>query len=189
MSDETVDAAPASPADDFSPGLEAVPAAEPELSREQQLEADLADVKDRHLRTLAEVDNFKKRVARERMEERAYAAQEALQAVLPVADNLERALGAAKAQAPAAGADPLLDQLIKGVDLVVKQLEDALRKQGVHPVEAAVGQPFDPNSHQPLLQEASPEHEEGAILEVLQKGYRLGDRLLRPAMVKVATKP
>ena len=189
MSDEIVDTAPATPADDFTPGLEAVPAAEPELTREQQLEAELADAKDRYLRTLAEVDNFKKRLARERVEERAYAAQDALQAVLPVADNLERALGAAKAQAPEAGTDPLLEQLIKGVDLVVRQLEDALRKQGVHPVDAALGQPFDPNSHQPLLQEASAEHPEGAILEVLQKGYRLGDRLLRPAMVKVATKP
>ena len=178
----------------FTPGLETAPAPveagpEPVEGHEQQLEAELAEAKDRYLRTLAEVDNFKKRLARERVEERAYAAQEVVQSVLPVADNLERALASAKAQAPAGGADPLLDQLIKGVELVVKQLEDALKKQGVSAVEAAVGQPFDANSHQPLLQEPSAEHDEGAILEVLQKGYRLGDRLLRPTLVKVATKP
>jgi molecular chaperone GrpE len=190
MSDNEIDAAPApAPAEGFEPGLGAAAPAEPELTREQQLEADLADAKDRYLRTLAEVDNFKKRLARERVEERAYAAQEVLQSILPVADNLERALVSAKSQAPVQGVDPALDQLIKGVDLVVKQLEDALKKQGVSPVEAAVGQPFDANSHQPLLQEPSADHAEGAILEVLQKGYRLGDRLLRPTLVKVATKP
>jgi molecular chaperone GrpE len=188
--DAAINEQPITPAEEFTPGLETSAApAEPELTREQQLEAELADTKDRYLRTLAEVENFKKRVARERVEERAYAAQEVLQSMLPVADNVERALASAKAQAPAAGVDPALDQLVKGVELVFKQLEDALKKQGVTAVEAVVGQPCDPNSHQPLLQEPSADHEDGAILEVLQKGYRLGDRLLRPTLVKVATKP
>jgi molecular chaperone GrpE len=188
MSEELENPAAADPAADAAAGFEPLPL-EPALSREQELEQELSEAKDRYLRTLAEVENFKKRLARERVEERAFAAQEIIQAVLPVADNLERALVSSKAQAPAPGADPALEQLIKGVELVVKQFEDVLKKQGVVAVETVIGQPFDPHLHQPLLQEPSADHEEGAVLEQLQKGYRLGDRLLRPAMVKVATKP
>jgi molecular chaperone GrpE len=161
----------------FEPGL---PTAEPETDRESELEQALAEAQDRYVRTLAEVENFKKRVARERVEERAFAAQEVVVTLLPILDNLERALGSA------AGPEPALDGLRKGVELVLKQFEDALRKQGVHPVETPLGQPFDPNVHQPLLQEAAPGQDDGVILEVLQKGYRLGDRLLRPSLVKVA---
>jgi molecular chaperone GrpE len=176
--------ADAGTADGFVPGL---PGAEPETDRESELEQELAEAKDKYLRTLAEVENFKKRVARERVEERAYAAQEVLQSLLPVVDNLERALASAKGPDGAAPEGPL-GQLVKGVELVNKQMEDALKKQGVGLVETVVGQPFDPNFHQPLLQEPS-EGDEGVILEVLQKGYRLGDRLLRPSMVKVSVKP
>lgn len=176
--------AEAGAADGFVPGL---PGAEPESDRESELEQELADAKDKYVRTLAEVENFKKRVARERVEERAYAAQDVLQSLLPIVDNLERALASAKGPDGIAPEGPL-GQLAKGVELVYKQLEDALKKQGVNAVETTLGQAFDPNVHQPLLQEPS-DLEEGAILEVLQKGYRLGDRLLRPSMVKVAIKP
>ena len=155
-------------------------------SPEEVLAQELAEAKDKYLRTLAEVDNFKKRVARERVEERAYAAQDVVTSMLPIIDNLERTLAAA--QASPAQENAALGQLLKGVELVAKQMEDALRKQGVMVVEASVGQIFDPNLHQPLLQEESADAVEGAILEVLQKGYRLGDRLLRPSMVKVATR-
>lgn len=175
--DAAVDAAEPS-AEGFEPGL---PTAEPETDRESELEQELADAKDRYVRTLAEVENFKKRVARERVEERAFAAQEVVVSLLPILDNLDRALAATKADAGAEG------PLAKGVELVLRQFEDAMRKQGVSAVETVLGQPFDPNLHQPLLQEAAPGQPEGAILEVLQKGYRLGDRLLRPSMVKVAT--
>ena len=161
----------------------------PGLTREQQLEAELADAQDRYMRNLAETDNFKKRVARERVEERAYAAQEVVLGLLPLVDNLERALSSAKIQAidgPTTGAGQALVQLEKGVELVLKQFEEMLRKQGVAVVDAPVGVAFDPNFHQALLQEASAEHPEGSILEVLQKGYRMGDRLIRPALVKVS---
>lgn len=161
----------------FEPGL---PTAEPQTDRESELQKELDEAQDRYMRTLAEVENFKKRVARERVEERAFAAQEVVVSLLPILDNLERALTAAKAQGEAEG------PLLKGVELVVKQFEDALRKQGVVAVETPLGLPFDPNLHQPLLQEAAEGQSEGAVLEVLQKGYRLGDRLLRPSMVKVA---
>jgi molecular chaperone GrpE len=184
MSDETVEQPPqpemaaAGPVPEgFTPGV----------TREQQLEAELADAQDRYMRNLAETENFKKRVARERVEERAFAAQEVVLGLLPLVDNLERALGAAKAQG-SEGDAPLL-QFEKGVELVLRQFEEVLRKQGVAVVEAPVGSAFDPNFHQALLQEPSAEHPEGSILEVLQKGYRLGDRLIRPALVKVAAAP
>jgi molecular chaperone GrpE len=177
----------ADPAEGFEPsftGSEAPP------TREQELETALAEAQDKYVRTLAETENFKKRMARERIEERAFAAQEVVQAFLPVVDNLERALAAAKAAADISLApDSPLSQLEKGVDMVLRQFEDALKRQGVVAVEAPVGKSFDPNLHQPLVQEAAPGHEEGAVLEVLQKGWRMGDRLLRPSMVKVAAKP
>jgi molecular chaperone GrpE len=163
----------------FEPGL---PTAEPETERESELQKDYEALQDKYMRTLAEVENFKKRVARERVEERAYAAQEVLVSLLPVLDNLERALQAAKAAGAAEG--PAV-QLQKGVELVVKQMEELLRKQGVTPVECELGAVFDPNLHQPLLQEPVEGQPEGAVLEILQKGYRLGDRLLRPVLVKV----
>lgn len=163
----------------FEPGL---PSAEPQTDREGELQKELDEAQDRYMRTLAEVENYKKRVARERVEERAFAAQEVVASLLPILDNLERALAST-----AGASEQGLDALRKGVELVLKQFEDALRKQGVSPVETPLGQAFDPNVHQPLLQEAAPGQPEGAILEVLQKGYRLGDRLLRPSMVKVAT--
>lgn len=165
--------APEPQAEGFTPGL----------TREQQLEAELAEAQDRYMRNLAETENFKKRVERERVEERAYSSQKIVVSLLPLVDNLERALNAAKAGGQAEGP---LAQLEKGVELVLKQFEEALKKEGVSAVEAPIGQAFDPNYHQALLQEASSEHPEGSVLEVLQKGYRMGDRLLRPALVKVS---
>lgn len=162
----------------FEPGL---PTAEPQTDRESELQQEYDTLQDKYMRTLAEVENFKKRVARERVEERAFAAQEVVVSLLPVLDNLERALAAAQAQ-PGGSDSPLY----KGVELVCRQFEDALRKQGVQAVDTPLGQPFDPNLHQPLLQEPAEGQAEGAVLEVLQKGYRLGDRLLRPSLVKVA---
>jgi molecular chaperone GrpE len=182
MSDETAEQSP----QPETAAAEAVPEGfTPGLTREQQLEAELAEAQDRYMRNLAETENFKKRVARERVEERAYAAQEVILGLLPLVDNLERALNAAKAQG--GEAEGPLAQLEKGVDLVLKQFEEALKKQGVGVVEAPVGMAFDPNLHQALLQEPSSVHEEGAVLEVLQKGYKMGDRLIRPALVKVAS--
>ncbi|HTB21662.1 MAG TPA: nucleotide exchange factor GrpE [bacterium] len=186
MSEGTLDKENADPGS--GPGFEpSFPDAEAPQSREQELELALAEAQDKYVRTLAETENFKKRVARERVEERAFAAQEVVQSFLPVVDNLERALAAAKAAADPSPDSPL-SQLEKGVDLVLRQFEDALKRQGVVAVEAPLGKAFDPNLHQPLVQEPDPAHEEGVVLEVLQKGWRLGDRLLRPAMVKVAAR-
>lgn len=137
---------------------------------------------DKYLRMLAETENYKKRVQRERSDERQYAAQETVLAFLPVADNLDRALQAALKQGEAGN-------LIKGVELTLRQYEDVLRRLGVEAIESTIGKPFDPHLHQALFKEEHAEFEEGSILEVLQKGYRMGERVIRPAMVKVSHKP
>ena len=132
-------------------------------------------LQDRLLRTAAEFDNYRKRVDRERRDLADYTAADVVSEMLPIVDNLERALAAA------AEADPLR----KGVELIHKQMLDLLRKRGVKAIEA-LGADFDPNFHQAVIHEPSNEHREGEVIEELQRGYLLGDRLLRPAMVKVA---
>jgi len=133
-------------------------------------------LQDRLLRTAAEFDNFRKRIDRERRELAEYASSDVISEILPIVDNLERAL-----QAPG-GTD---DALRKGVELIHKQMLDLLQKRGVRPIEAQ-GADFDPNFHQAVIHEASDAHREGEVMQELQRGYMLGDRLLRPAMVKVA---
>jgi molecular chaperone GrpE len=132
---------------------------------------------DRLLRQAAEFENYRKRVERERREQAEYAAADVLRSLLPLVDGMERALAA---PAPAE-AEPYR----KGVEIIHRQMLDVLRKHGVTSIEA-VGRPFDPHLHEAVLHEESPGHAEGEVLEELQRGYRLGDRLLRPAMVRVA---
>jgi molecular chaperone GrpE len=134
-------------------------------------------LQDRLLRTAAEFDNYRKRIDRERREQADSAAASLLTEVLPVVDNLERAL-----QAPAG---PESASYRAGVELIHRQLIDLLRKRGVTPIEA-LGADFDPRIHQAVSQETSDAHRDGEVMEELQRGYMLGDRLLRPAMVKVA---
>jgi molecular chaperone GrpE len=134
-------------------------------------------VQDRLLRTAAEFDNYRKRMDRERRDLAEYTAAEAIKDLLPIIDNLERALQAAA----------LDDPLRKGVELIHMQMLEILRRRGVTPIEA-LGADFDPNVHEAVTQEESAQHREGEVMEELQRGYKVGDRLLRPAMVKVATR-
>ena len=133
--------------------------------------------KDQFLRAVADFDNYRKRIERERRELSEYAAADVLRELLPIIDNLERALNA-----PASGD---IEGVRKGVELIHQQMVDLLRKRGVTPIEA-VGADFDPRYHQAVVQEHSPDHRDGEVLEEFTRGYMLGDRLLRPAMVKVA---
>jgi molecular chaperone GrpE len=142
-----------------------------ELRRERD------SLQDRLLRTAAEFDNYRKRVERDRRELSEFAAADAMLELLPIIDNLERAL-----QAPSGGD---VDAFRKGVEMIHKQMLELLRKRGVKPIEA-LGADFDPNVHQAVLHEPSDEHREGEVMQELQRGYTLGERLLRPAMVKVA---
>jgi molecular chaperone GrpE len=132
-------------------------------------------VQDRLLRTAAEFDNYRKRMDRERRDLAEYTAGEVIKDLLPIIDNLERALQAAAQD----------DPLRKGVELTHRQMLDMLRRRGVTPIEA-LGADFDPNFHEAVSHEESAQHREGEVMAELQRGYKVGDRLLRPAMVKVA---
>ena len=142
----------------------------------EELRRERDTLQDRLLRTAAEFDNYRKRVERDRREVSDLAVADAVQDLLPIIDNLERAL-----QAAAAENDPLR----KGVELIHRQMMDVLRKRGVKTIDV-LGADFDPNIHQAVAHEDSETHREGEVMEELQRGYKLGDRLLRPAMVKVA---
>ena len=132
---------------------------------------------DRLPRKTAEFENYRRRADKERRELTQHAADVLLEALLPVVDDFERALLADP------GADP--EGYRKGVELIYRQLQDFLARRGVTPIEA-VGRDFDPNYHQAITHEASPGRREGEVIEEVRRGYMHGDKLLRPAMVKVA---
>jgi molecular chaperone GrpE len=142
---------------------------------EQQQEAPAAQ-DDRLLRLAADFDNFKKRAARERQEYVALANERLLQELLPVLDDLERALAAAEQHEEA--------QLEEGVRLVHRSLASLLAREGVEEIDTEGA--FDPHVHEALLAQPSAEADSGSVLGVLQKGYRIGSRVVRPARVIVA---
>jgi len=150
----------------------------------QQLEAKELEAKsnyDRLLRQIAELDNFKKRASRERDEAIRFANEILARDLLPVIDNLERAVAHA---AGGGNGKPL----VEGVEMVLRGLLDTLAKHGIAQI-SAVGQPFDPSRHEAMAQVESAEHEPNSIVEEHQKGYTYHDRLLRPALVTVAKTP
>ena len=160
--------------------LDAEPAAGPPdapADAEKTLRRERDEYYDRLLRKTAEFDNYRKRMERERREMAQYASGDVLEALLPIVDAFERALQV-EAGSSAEG-------FRKGVELIYKQLVDVLTRQGVRPVDA-VGQVFDPRVHQAVTYEVSPGHPEGEVIEEVRRGYVFGNRLLRPAMVKVA---
>jgi molecular chaperone GrpE len=130
-------------------------------------------------RVAAEFENYRKRVARDQVSLVARAHERLVKELLPVLDDLERALGAAEEHQEGALED--------GVRLVHRELQEALAKEGLSEIET--DGTFDPHVHEALLSQPSEEEEDGAILDVLQKGYRLGDRVLRPARVVVSQGP
>jgi molecular chaperone GrpE len=141
------------------------------------LTRDRDDYRDRLLRKTAEFENYRKRIERERREQADQAVVDLLQDLLAVVDDFDLAVTVDAGEGGGA--------YRKGVELIHSKLRDLLRKQGVTPIEA-LGTDFDPNIHQAVLHEASPDHRDGEVIGELRKGYKLGDRLLRPAMVKVA---
>ena len=179
-------AAPDPNAGDETAAEQSEAASPPEAGADEALVASTAALekerdmlKEQLLRAVADFDNYRKRIERERRELSEYAAADVLLELLPIIDNFERAL-----QAPAGGDEAFK----KGVELIHKQMLDLLRKRGVTLIEA-LGADFDPNVHQAVIHEPSDEHREGEVMQELQRGYKLGDRLLRPAMVKVAKRP
>ena len=143
------------------------------------------DYRDRLLRSIAEFDNYRKRIERERRELAEFVSFEILHDLLPLVDDLERALAAA---APSGeSTTQTVASYRAGVELIYKQLAELLRKRNVTPIETT-GADFDPHVHQAVATEPSATHRDNEVIEELRRGYRLGERLLRPAMVKVASR-
>jgi molecular chaperone GrpE len=153
-----------------------------ELEAEKaKLEEEKQDHWDRLLRATADLDNFRKRARRDADEARYEARTRILKEMLPVIDNLERAVEHAGQGGAESG-------MVEGVQLVLRQFAQALERCEVSAVEAQ-GKPFDPNLHEALSQAVTSEHPPGSVVQVLQRGYTIGDRLLRPALVVVAKAP
>ena len=155
------------------------------LEKNMTLEAELVQTKakaDEHydslLRLQAEFDNYRKRTQKEKAEIIKYASERIIGELLPVLDNFERAASSAQS-------NPDFNAFSQGVDMILRQLQTALGKEGLKEIEA-VGQPFDPNLHDAVLRVESDEHPENTVVEELQKGYYLKEKILRPSMVKVS---
>ena len=137
-------------------------------------ENELAEQNDKYMRMMAEYDNFRKRSAKEKEGTYADAYADALKSILPIIDNLERAIGVTDA-----------DGVLKGLEMTLKGADEALKKMGVEAF-GAEGDAFDPNIHNAVMMVESDERAEGEIVSVFQKGYRKGDKIIRYAMVTVA---
>ena len=148
------------------------------------LERDLADMKDRLLRTLAEMENLRKRTEREVADARLYGVTAFARDILTVADNMHRALHALDAELRET-ADGSIKALLDGVELTERELLNALEKHGVKRIEP-LGQKFDPHRHQAMYEVEDASVPAGSVIQVVQAGYLLGDRVLRPALVAVA---
>ena len=163
-------------------------ASEPKVSKPyvdpSLLVDEAAEMKDRLLRTLAEMENLRKRTEREVADARQYGVASFARDILGVADNFRRALDAIGPDVRA-GADAATTSLIEGVELTERELAKALEKNGIRKVEPQ-GEKFDPNLHQAMYEVPDPSVPSGSVVQVIQPGYVIGERILRPAMVAVA---
>jgi len=154
---------------------------EKELTAEEEMavmQQEMVDARDMMLRLAAELDNYKKRTAKERISLVKYAAQSLIQELLSILDNFERAIESASESRD-------FDSFLEGVELIFGQMYDALERKGVSKIEA-LGKTFDPNIHEAIAQVATEECPENTVIEELQKGYMLHDRAIRPSRVAVS---
>lgn len=159
-------------------------AAEDELDPAEALQAEIDDLKDRLQRAMAETENVRRRADRERQEALKYAVAPMAKELLGVADNLRRALDSVPAEA--GGQDDALKNLLTGVEMTEKELQETLAKHGVRRMEVKPGERFDPHHHEAMFEVPTDDHAPGSVVQVVQTGYMLHDRLLRPARVGVA---
>lgn len=145
---------------------------------EQSLEADVLKWKETAMRNAADLENFRKRMAREKADAIRYGNQRLVEELLPALDNFAMGMQAAEGDSGS--------MIYMGMQMVQKQLEGFLENQGVIEVVVAVGSDFDPNLHDAMSQEVTADFEEGKIIRVMRKGYKMGDRLIRPAYVVVS---
>jgi molecular chaperone GrpE len=159
-------------------------AAPQEPDRVAQLEAEKADLKEKLLRTLADMENLRRRTERETADARTYAVTNFARDILTVADNFQRAVDSVPAEARKGG-DPALKALVEGVELTERELLKTLDRYGVKRLDPQ-GQRFDPNLHQAMFEVPNSDVPSGTVVQVVQTGYVIGDRVLRPALVGVA---
>ncbi|HEY3813189.1 MAG TPA: nucleotide exchange factor GrpE [Caulobacteraceae bacterium] len=150
----------------------------------QRFEAEIAQWKDQALRAAAEAENVRRRTEREMNDARAFAITRFARDVFAVADNLARALQAV----PKDAVDPAVKNLAIGIELTEKALHNAFEANGVKRIEPTMGEKFDPNKHQAMMEQPSAEVPPGAVIQTMQAGYELFGRVIRPAMVTVAAK-
>src|SRR5438046_4629118 len=177
---------PANPAQDPEPVVSKpyIMPDDPDEGSAEALAKENAHLRDKMLRTLAEMENLRKRTAREVADARTYGITGFARDVLDIADSLQRALDAVPAEAKAA-ADPGLKALIEGVELTERSLLNALEKNGVKKFDPS-GEKFDPNFQQAMYEVPDPSVPPGTVVQVVQAGYMIGDRVLRPALVAVS---
>ena len=152
--------------------------AEAEAKAEADAKAAEEQESERYMRLMAEFQNFKRRAAREKTDIHAYANEKIISELLPVLDNFERALDTKSDD---------MEGYVKGMELIFTQLRTALEHAGLEEIPA-MGEEFDPNVHNAVMTEDSDEHDDGKISKVLQKGYKLNDKVIRPSMVAVVRK-
>ncbi len=160
--------------------------ADPEFAVGSDLDALLsenAEMRDRLLRTMADMENLRRRTEREKSDTARYAISNFARDVLTVGDNLKRTIEHVPAEA--AASDPALKSFLEGVELTERELLNALERHGVTRIEP-LGQRFDPNCHQAMFEVDNPDVPEGTVVDVMQQGYTIGDRCLRPALVAVS---
>ncbi|MFC7681480.1 nucleotide exchange factor GrpE [Paenibacillus sp. GCM10028914] len=144
----------------------------------ESLKNEISEQQQRTLRVQADYDNFRRRTLKEKEELAKYASSKLITELLPVIDNFERALASSEE-------NPEFESFSKGVSMIFRQLETVLNAEGLSAMNC-VGQPFNPEFHQAIMQVESDEYEEGIVVEEVQKGFMLKDKVLRPAMVKVS---
>ncbi|MBI1822805.1 MAG: nucleotide exchange factor GrpE [Nitrospirae bacterium] len=147
---------------------------------QEKKEKEIQELNDKHLRLIAEFENFKKRSSRDQLEYMKYAYEPALKEVLPILDNLERAFKHSKESED-------IEKLNEGLQLILKQSQEVLLKLGVSPIPSK-GEPFDPAKHQAITQIETDEVSENVVVDEISKGYLFKDRVLRPSMVSVSKK-
>ena len=179
MTDQTTNSEQAANGEEaLDPQSTATGEAAAESNQPQDIDLALADAEGRAMRAQAELENFRKRMRREMEEGQKYAAMPVLRELLPVVDDMQRAIAAAEKSEDSAG-------LLAGVKMVEARLRSVLEQQGCRQIEAE-GAPFDPAKHEAILMQPSGDCEPGHVMQVTQQGYQLHDRVIRPAQVVVA---
>ncbi|WZL74622.1 nucleotide exchange factor GrpE [Clostridiaceae bacterium 35-E11] len=176
--DETVDSNLEATQETTQEQSEAVKADDCEMQYDQ-LQQEHEALNNKYLRTVADFQNYRKRVEKEKSDIHHYANEKLIQDLLPVVDNLERAIKSAEEE----GKDKTF---IKGIEMILQQFLDVLKKNGVEEIQT-MGEAFDPNYHHAVLQEENENHESNTITDVFQKGYTLNGKVIRPSMVKVVS--